>query len=185
VEIDSRLTEKLAEFPSVSFQGSVFRATAQNFDPTAPSINGGRWAPRPNGEPGFPVLYASLAREGAIAEVASYLALQQPMPSKPLLVHELLVTASKTITLVMADLKKLGVDPSRYGERNYAQTQMIGAAINYMGLDGLISPCARWECQNLTLFMDHHALEETLKAVASEKVDWLTWATEVGLIKGP
>ena len=149
----------------------------------AASLNGGRWAPRPNDEPGFPVLYTSLAREGAIAEVASYLALQQPMPSKPLVVHELSVTASNTIALAMADLEGLDVDPERYGERNYARTQVIGAAINYLGLDGMISPCARWECKNLTLFMDHHALEENLEVVASVQIEWQVWAVEVGLIQ--
>ena len=137
VKLDQRLTDKLAQFEQTSFDGSVFRATGQSFDPTAASLNGGRWAPRPNDEPGFPVLYTSLRRGGAIAEVVSYLALQSPMPSKPLAVHELSVTASKTITVVMADLEDLGVDPKKYGKRNYAQTQIIGTAINYMGLDGL------------------------------------------------
>lgn len=82
----------------------------------------------------------------------------------------------------MGDLEDLGVDPSRYGERNYERTQMIGAAINYLGLDGLISPSARWECSNLTLFMDHHAMEDTLEIVGSEEVDWRGWAIEAGLL---
>jgi hypothetical protein len=126
-----------------------------------------------------------MERDGALAEVVSYLALQDPMPSKPLTVHELSATTSKTITVAMGDLEVLGVDPSRYGERNYERTQMIGAAINYLGIDGLISPSARWECSNLTLFMDHHALEETLEVVASEDVDWHAWARRVGLLKAP
>ena len=104
------------------------------------------------------------------------------MPSKPLVVHELGVTTSKTITLSMTDLEQLGVDPERYGERNYAQTQVIGTAINYMGLDGLISPSARWQCRNLTLFMNHHALEESLDLVNSEEIDWRAWAQETRLI---
>ena len=106
------------------------------------------------------------------------------MPSKPIVVHELSVTASKTITLSMSELSELGVEPERYGKRNYARTQLIGAAINYMGLDGLISPCARWDCENLTLFMDHHALEESLEIVNSNEIDWRSCLVEVGLMKG-
>ena len=105
------------------------------------------------------------------------------MPTKPLAVHELSVTTSKTITVVMADLEELGVDPRRYGERNYAQTQIIGTAINYMGLDGLISPAARWKCLNLTLFMNHHAMEENLEIVSTEEIDWQEWARSTGIIE--
>ena len=106
------------------------------------------------------------------------------MPSKRLAVHELSVTASKTISVVMTDLEELGVDPKRYGERNYARTQTIGTAINYLGLDGLISPSARWKCLNLSLFMDHHALGEKLEVVKSEEIAWQEWATMAGIIKG-
>jgi RES domain-containing protein len=182
VRLDQRLTEKLSQFRQTAFEGSVFRATGRSFDPTAASLNGGRWAPRPNDELGFPVLYTSLERDGALAEVASYLALLNPMPSKPLALHELSVTTSKTITVAMGDLENLGVDRNRYGERNYERTQMIGAAINYLGLDGLISPSALWNCSNLTLFMDHHALREKLEVVRSEEIDWLAWARSVDLL---
>ncbi len=105
------------------------------------------------------------------------------MPSKLLAVHELSVTTSKTISVVMADLEELGVDPKRYGERNYARTQTIGTAMNDLGLDGLISPSARWNCSNLTLFMDHHALEEKLEVVNTEEIDWREWAIKAWIIK--
>jgi hypothetical protein len=183
VKLDPELTGKLAQLSQTSFNGPVFRATGKSVDPLAPSINGGRWAPRPNDEPGFPVLYTCHEREGALAEVASYLALLTPLPSKPMLIHELRLTSSKTIVLSADDLEHLGVDRARYGDRHYERTQMIGAAINYLGLDALISPSARWACTNLTLFMNHHALEETLEVVGSEEVDWRDWAAKNGLLK--
>ena len=154
-----------------------------SINPMAASLNGGRWAPKPNGEPGFPVLYTSQERDGSLAEIAAYLALLNPMPSKLLAVHELSVTTSKTISVVMADLEEFGVDPKRYGERNYARTQTIGTAMNDLGLDGLISLSARWNCSNLTLFMDHHALEEKLEVVNTEEIDWREWAIKAGIIK--
>ena len=183
MEIDKKVTARLSQLEQITFEGPAFRVTGKSINPVAPSINGGRWAPRPNNEPGFPVLYTSLEKDGALAEVVSYLALQSPLPSKPLVVHELAVTTSKTIRLVVGELGELGVDPTKYGERNYRQTQMIGAAINYMGLDGLISPSARWDCENLTLFMDHHAFEEKLKPIAAEEVDWQDWMKRKGLME--
>ncbi len=134
-------------------------------------------------EPGFQVLYTSLERDVALAEVASYLALLQPMPSKPLVVHKIVFTTRRTITLTMSGLEMLGVDPSRYGDRNYAETQIIGTAINYLGLDGLVSPSARWDCDNLTLFMANRALGEKLQVVASEEVDWREWTERARIIE--
>lgn len=183
MKLDQELTGKLAQLSQTSFKGTVFRATGKSVDPLAPSINGGRWAPRPNDEPGFPVLYTSHEREGALAEVASYLALLTPLPSKPVLIHELRITSSKTITLTAEELENLGVERARYGDRHYGRTQMIGAAINYLGLDALISPSARWSCTNLTLFTNHHALEETLELVGSEEIDWRAWAVKNELLK--
>ncbi len=62
---DPALIERLSGFPQTRFEGDVFRATSMNADPTAASINGGRWAPRPDADPGFPVLYTSSERDGS------------------------------------------------------------------------------------------------------------------------
>ena len=52
---------------------------------------------------------------------------------------------------------------ARYGERDYAQTQNIGAAIAFLGLDGLITPSARWSCNNLMIFQTNHQPNERLR----------------------
>jgi hypothetical protein len=120
---DPELLEQLSAFETDRFDGEAFRATGLSVDPLAPSTNGGRWAPR--GE--ISVLYTSLERNGAIAEVASYLALLRPRPRKRLAVHRLRVTASRTLRLIRADLARLDVDMERYGTRNYQRTQEIAA----------------------------------------------------------
>lgn len=180
---DPELTNKLGEFPQTRFEGRVHRATAIGANPTAPSISGGRWAPSSMDEGSFPVLYTSLERDGAIAEVASYLAELTPLPRKSIAVHELKVSTGRTLTLVRANLTALGIDLTRYGERNYEVTQSIGAAINFLEIDGLIAPSARWRCDNLMIFAENHALNETLENVISEEVDWQRWAREAGMIE--
>ena len=62
------------------------------------------------------------------------------------------------------------------------RTQEIGAAVEFLGCDGLIAPCARWACDNLILFPDRMAMDATLEVVTSEAVDWITWATSNGLL---
>lgn len=180
---DLDLIDKISRLHKTTFDGCVFRVTGIGADPTAASTNGGRWAPPPNEEPSFPVLYCSLEKDGAIAEVASYLAEQTPMPAKGLRVHELVVTASETLTLGRLELGELGVDPSQYGERNYWQTQKIGAVVNFLGMDGLLVPSARWKCENLIIFTDNHSLNEKLESRDSEIIDWQAWARSFGVIK--
>ena len=119
---DLELTEALAAFPQEPFDGHVFRATGQNAEPTASSTSGGRWAPSTRQDGWYPVLYTSLERDGAISEVAAYLAELSPVPKKPLYVHEIAVTTSKTLRLVRADLSALGIDEASYGDRNYRRS---------------------------------------------------------------
>lgn len=179
---DPVLTDQLSALPTIRFDGEVFRVTGISADPIAPSTNGGRWAPRPNGDPGVSVLYTSLERDGALAEVVSYLMDLTPRPSKPLRVHRLAVTTSSTLRLIQADLEGLGVDLTRYGERNYSVTQRIGAAMNFLGLDGLIASSARWKCENLMIFAENHSLSEKLEAIDSEDVDWQAWGRTHGFL---
>ena len=73
---------------------------------------------------------------------------------------------------------------ARCGERDYAQTQKIGAALAFLGLDGLIAPSARWSCDNLMIFTDNHALSERLEPIADEEIEWREWAQENGFIPG-
>jgi hypothetical protein len=64
-----------------------------------------------------PVLYTSMMRDGAWAEVVSYLTLLTPLPlSRPLKVSRLGVSTRKTLRLARVGLERLGVDMAQYGE---------------------------------------------------------------------
>ena len=84
--------------------------------------------------------------------------------------------------LVRADLAALGVPENNYAGVNMSRTQEIGAAVEFVGCDGLIAPCARWACDNLILFPDRMGMDATLEVVTSEAVVWATWATAHGLL---
>ena len=79
---DPSLLDRLNAFVPERFEGEVFRATRANADPLAASISGGRWSPPPDGDAGYSVLYTSLERDGAIAEVVSFLADLTPIPGR-------------------------------------------------------------------------------------------------------
>jgi RES domain len=175
---DPDLLDQLDALPKETFDGEVFRGTRQNLNPLASSYSGGRWMQRD----GAGVLYTSLAREGALAEISFHWGRLNPRPTKPVMLHTLRVVAHRTLKLVRTDLETLGVPESAYGGINMPRTQEIGAAVEFLGCDGLIAPCARWACDNLILFPDRMGVDTNLEIVQSETIDWATWAIEQGLI---
>ena len=174
---DPDLLDRLDALPKVTYEGEIFRGTRQNLDPLASSYSGGRWMRRD----GAAVLYTSLAREGALTEISFHWAQLNPRPTKPVMLHTLRVVAHRSLKLVRADLATLGVPESAYGGINLPRTQEIGAAVEFLGCDGLIAPCARWPCDNLILFPDRMGVDATLEIVTSETVDWVVWAKAHGL----
>jgi RES domain-containing protein len=166
---DQGLVDQLSALAVERFNGELFRATGVSADPLAFSVNGGRWAPP--------------ARDGALAEVVSYLMLLTPLPvSRPLKVSWLGVSTARTLRLARVGLEALGVDMARYGERDYHRTQIIGAALAFLGIDGLIAPSARWNCDNLMIYQTNHSLTERLEVITEETVDWVKWARENGFL---
>ncbi len=173
------LLDLLSEQPSGEFSGAAYRATPLPLDPLTPSFRAGRWMPADYGS----VLYTSLAREGALAEIAFHWALQTPMPSKPVKISRLQVTTLRTLRLLRPDLTKLGVDMTEYGTPFYSETQKVGAAVKFLGFDGVIVPNARWNCDNLVLMMDNCSGAVSIEMISSEEVAWQDWARSHGMLK--
>ena len=181
---DQGLLDQLSGFAVERFEGEVFRTTGVSTDPLASSNNGGRWAPNIRDGADVPVLYTSFERNGALAEVVSYLVELTPLPvSRPLKISQLGVSTSKTLRLARVTLESLKVDMNRYGRRDYVRTQNIGAALAFLGVDGLIAPSARWKCDNLMIFTGNHQLSKRLEVIQSEEVHWLSWARESGFLE--
>ncbi|MGQ0484120.1 MAG: RES family NAD+ phosphorylase [Hyphomicrobiales bacterium] len=175
---DRALIDRLSELPAETFAGNVFRATRRSLDPTTPSTAGGRWS----AADGPAALYTSLTREGALAEIAYHWALFDPRPARPAIVHELAVRSDRTLRLIRSTLDSLGVSSEHYREPNYRRTQEIGAAVAFLGCDGLIVPSARWDCDNLVLFSDNLATDAPLEIRGAEEVEWQVWAEHAGLL---
>jgi RES domain-containing protein len=180
---DRELLDRLSDLPRQRLQGLYFRATGVTVDPTASSISGGRWSPRPDSYAGVPALYTSFKRDGALAELCTFLADITPIPNARLIkVTSLDISLTQTVRLGPNELKALAVDLTRYGQRDYGRTQQIGAALSFLGVDGLIAPSARWKCDNLVVFQDNHNMIEGIKVRKHEKLDWRVWAQANGIV---
>lgn len=100
---DPDLLDRLGALPTELYRGIVFRATRLRLDPLAPSTSGGRWAPRDH----CPVLYTSLEREGALAEIAFHWGKLTPLPSKPVLINRIKVSAERSLRLKLCDAEEV------------------------------------------------------------------------------
>jgi hypothetical protein len=105
------------------FAGEVWRVARKGREPLHGSSTHGRWSP--NGE--FEVLYTSLERDGALAEIGYRLSLEPVWPSRiQHEIHRIEVRTEKTLHLAdLAALQTLGVDTAKYQSFDYEVTQAI------------------------------------------------------------
>lgn len=170
---DIALVDAIDAFARTAFSGTLWRVCREGRDPLPGSPSRSRWC---RGD--FDILYTSSTREGAVAEIFAFLNMQPVFPST-LRYFAHAVRVKLTNTLKIADLPaldRLGVDITRYRERNYARTQEIADAAYFLGFDGLIAPSARSACMNVMLFTDRLADGDlTLETSEPEPVDWQAW----------
>jgi RES domain-containing protein len=170
---DIALLDAVDAFSRAAFKGTAWRVTRAGRDPLLGAASRSRWCTG-----GFDVLYTSLERDGALAEIFALLNSQPVFPSKPRWhVHRLSVGASRTLRLAdLPTLARLGVDVARYRERDYARTQAIADAAYFLDFDGLVAPSARWDCLNLVLFTDRIAPADLVRrATEADPIDWQAW----------
>jgi RES domain-containing protein len=170
---DLALLDQIDALPRSVFAGSAWRLVREGRDPLQGGPSMSRWC---NGE--FAVLYTSLEHDGATAELHALLDLQPVFPSKiAFRVHRLKVSVKRTLDLTdFSALSKLGVDISRYQDRNYAVTQSIADVAHFLGFDGLLVPSARWPCANAVLFTDRiEPANLSIETTESDPIDWTEW----------
>ena len=152
------------------FDGFAHRVVWADRSPVQGS-NGarGRW-----NSPGcqFEVLNTSLEAEGADAEFEAFWSLFEQRPDRRALNWKLRVRLTRVVTLDFEELEQLGVGPAVYGTRDYARTQEISDGVNYLGCDGLIAPSARYDCDNLVVYMQNLERSCILEEVESRQFRW-------------
>jgi len=169
---DDRLLDALDGLERHAFSGKVWRVVRKGRSVIDGSRGAGRWNPS-----NLSVLYCTKEPDGAIAEIYFHLSRGQSVfPSKIRhILYELKIATDRTLFLAdMADLVTLGVEEAKYKQMLYSRTQDIGAAAAFIGFDGLISPSARNNCENLVLFLDNFNMEN-IETKSEMPIDWASW----------
>lgn len=169
---DRAILDALEAIDPVRVEGDVWRVTRTGRDATRGSAANGRWSPGGS----FEVLYTSLERDGALAEIGFRLSLEPVWPSRLAhRLHQIAARVNRTLRFAdVAGLAPLGVDAARYESFDYGVTQDIAAAVRFLEFDGLMVPSARHRSANLVIFMDRPG-GNSLDVRSSEDVDWAAW----------
>jgi hypothetical protein len=167
---DRVILDALEALDPEPFEGTVWRVTRKGRDPLRGSGASGRWGA--GGE--FEVLYTSVVREGALAEIGYRLSLEPVWPSRiEHEIHAIRAQIGHALSFRNLDaLAPLGVDIARYRSFEYGATQAIAAAANFLAVEGLIVPSARFDCANLVVFVER---VPTLDLMETQPVDWTEW----------
>ena len=161
----------------IRFDDHVWRITRAGREATRGSAANGRWSPGGTVE----VLYTSLERQGALAEIGYRLSLEPVWPSRlQHEIHQLAARCERALKFAdIASLAPLGVDVARYVSFDYGATQALAAAAHFLEYDGLLVPSARHDSTNLVLFMDRN-LAGSLDIRSTDTVDWKGWRKAAG-----
>ncbi len=180
---DAALLDALEASTAIEFEGAIWRVVRRGRDPVLGSSPGGRWD-----DGTFDVLYTSLERDGALAEMYFHLMRGQPIfPSQmEFRLYELSVALRRVLQLVdTASLEALGLVAPKFGsleyerkQEEYPRMQEIGEAAHFLEFDGLVVPSARWTCQNLVVFTDRVPPEALGMVREHGPVDWDAWKSK-------
>lgn len=174
---DDRLLDALGEIEAHAYDGKAWRVVRKGLPVLDGSRGSGRWNPLH-----LSVLYTSKEADGARAEIYFHLSLGQSVfPSRMKhLLHELALKTDRTLFLAdMSKLKELGVEESRYADLLNSRTQEIADAAAFLGFHGIIAPSARYNGENIMLFLGSFNLEN-IEIISEEAVDWAEWRQRQG-----
>jgi RES domain-containing protein len=170
---DLRLLDALDAQTRETFALPVWRVVRVGRDPLAGVPSRSRWC-----DGTFEVIYASLSRDTALAEIYALLGMQPVFPTKvDFVAHKIRINCTKAARLDTFDrLAIFGIDKNSYADRNYTQTQAVADAAYFLGFDSLIVPSARHEGQNVVYFSNHISPSETqIIGTDALPIDWLEW----------
>jgi hypothetical protein len=173
--LDPELLDAMDALAGERYDGDAWRVTWATRDPLAGNAAGGRWSP----DDGFETLYTSLKEDGAMAEVYYHLSKAPVFSSSHVLMNRLHVSLTNGLRLSGEQPITLGIEEPLASRIDYERSKAIGAAAHLLDFEGLIVPSARWECDNLVLFLDRFDIDAQLQVTATKNINWPAWRERV------
>ena len=166
---DLELLDQLQALEPSPWENTAYRHMVNGYLPERVNSSGARWNP-----PDVPALYASLEREGAIAEFEAKRSLEpDPLASrfrvKRRTIYLLRVELRSVLDLTAPEVwRSLGVALLDC-EDSIRECQAVGAAAEWLQHDGLLVPSARSGSTNLVVY-PRRASEDPLEVIDIEEM---------------
>jgi RES domain-containing protein len=157
---DPRLLDALEQFEAKAWEGSVFRHVLGPYAPNLANVRGARWNP-----PEVSALYVSLEEETARAEGDRVLAIQSVPPRVTRSIYELAISLESVLDLTgSGQLEAVGLTAEDLQGDSFEPCQRVGAAVSWVGHDGLLVPSARRDQgKNLVIYTANQAPESEIE----------------------
>ena len=164
---DPRIAETLARLPEGQYEGDVWKHTLPGQPPTTANTRGARWNP-----PEAPAVYVAMERGTALAE-GQYLVALQPQPIRGIRhIHRGTVKLSRVLDLRdRATLQALGLSDAELRSYDHTACQRVGGTAEWLGIEALIVPSARFDGANLVIFERRSGADFELRVIESEALD--------------
>lgn len=132
-----------------AWNGTVYRHMFGSHSPARTNTEGARW-----NAPGLAAIYTSCERETALAEAEYSISMQPLRPRAKRTLFTIHVSLKSVIDLTAADLlPRLGIADDVLSNLDHSPCRTIGAAVNWLGHDGLLVPSSRRRSgTNLVIF---------------------------------
>ncbi|HEV7485276.1 MAG TPA: RES family NAD+ phosphorylase [Thermoanaerobaculia bacterium] len=122
-----------------AWNGTVYRHMFGSHPPARANTGGARW-----NAPGLAAIYASCERETALAEADYYISLQPLPPRVKRTLFTIRVLLKNVVNLTGNELlPRLGITDDVLCSIDQIPCRTIGAAVSWLGHDGLLVPSAR------------------------------------------
>lgn len=166
---EQTLRERLAEFKTEPWEGSVYRHMFNDIPPDRENTRGARWNP-----PNVAAIYTSLEHAAALAE-ANYRISLETVTMRPDLkrsIHKIYIVLHSVIDLgSMEKLTEVGIDAAMLSSTDLSLCQRVGEKVDWFEHDGLLVPSARHESINLVIYPSNRHADYVFEVVDSDYIN--------------
>jgi RES domain-containing protein len=163
---DPELLDALERLGSSPFQGRVWRHMFNDHPPELANTRGARWNPA-----GVSAIYTSLEREVAFAE-AQHAIDSQPVRPRPRrrVMYELELSLETVVDLTGGRHLEIGLTDEELTSDDPSACQAVGAAVAWLGWDGLLVPSVRVDGSNAVILVDTLSPDAAFERIGEQDI---------------
>jgi RES domain-containing protein len=161
------LLDRIEQLGTQPFEGRVWRHMFNDHPPELANTRGARWNP-----PGVAAIYTSLTPATALAEAQHAIDIQ-PLRLRPRrrVLYELAIALDAVVDLTDDRFTRLGMTERDLSADDFAACQRVGAALAWLGHDGMIVPSARADGGNVVILVDSAAAGVPFSRVGETEIE--------------